>query len=127
MAFQNGIKNQWGGRPYIDLAKGFEYIEKNLSFVDTNRAVALGASYGGYMVNWIQGNPFGRKFKALVTHDGVFSTLNQYSSEELFFPHHDFDGTLWDNRENFSRWDPASHLKHCMYSGRNPFLFWTVS
>jgi len=46
-------------------------------------------------MNWIQGNPLGRKFKALVTHDGVFSTLNQYSSEELFFPHHDFGGTLF--------------------------------
>jgi len=111
MAFQNGIMNQWGGRPYIDLVKGFEYIEANLPYVDTTRAVALGASYGGYMVNWIQGHPLGRKFKALVTHDGVFSTLNQYSSEELFFPHHDFDGTLWDNRENYEKWDPASHLK----------------
>ncbi|PMD51991.1 dipeptidyl-peptidase-like protein V precursor [Hyaloscypha bicolor E] len=112
MEFQNGIKNQWGGRPYIDLVKCFEYIEANISYVDINRAVALGASYGGYMVNWIQGHPLGRKFKALVTHDGVFSTLNQYSSEELFFPHHDFDGTLWDNRENYEKWDPASHLKN---------------
>jgi dipeptidyl aminopeptidase/acylaminoacyl peptidase len=99
------------GRPYIDLVKGFEYIENNLSYVDTTRAVALGASYGGYMVNWIQGHPLGRKFKALVTHDGVFSTLNQWSSEELFFPRHDFGGTLWDNRENYEKWDPAAHLK----------------
>jgi dipeptidyl aminopeptidase/acylaminoacyl peptidase len=112
MAFQNGIKNQWGGRPYIDLVKCFEYIETSVSYVDTSRAVALGASYGGYMVNWIQGHPLGRKFKALVTHDGVFSTLNQYSSDELFFPHHDFDGTLWDNRENYEKWDPARYLKH---------------
>lgn len=111
MDFQNGIKNNWGGRPYLDLVKGFEYIESNLEYVDTTRAVALGASYGGYMVNWIQGHPLGRKFKALVTHDGVFSTLNQYSSEELFFPHHDFGGTLWENRENYEKWDPAAHLK----------------
>lgn len=111
MAFQNGIKNNWGGRPYVDLVKGFEYIEANLPYVDTSRAVALGASYGGYMVNWIQGHPLGRKFKALVTHDGVFSTLNQWSSEELFFPIHDFGGTLWDNRENYEKWDPAAHLK----------------
>jgi dipeptidyl aminopeptidase/acylaminoacyl peptidase len=111
MAFQNGIRNNWGGRPYEDLVKGFEYVEENLSYVDTSRAVALGASYGGYMVNWIQGHPLGRKFKALVTHDGVFSTLNQYSSEELFFPHHDFGGTLWENREGYEKWDPAAHLK----------------
>jgi dipeptidyl aminopeptidase/acylaminoacyl peptidase len=107
MAFQNGIKNNWGGRPYVDLVKGFEYIESNIPYIDTTRSVALGASYGGYMVNWIQGHPLGRKFKALVTHDGVFSTLNQYASEELFFPHHDFGGTLWDNREGYEKWDPA--------------------
>ncbi|KAF4637987.1 hypothetical protein G7Y89_g80 [Cudoniella acicularis] len=112
MDFQNGIRNQWGGRPYIDLVKGFEYIESNLKYADTTRAVALGASYGGFMVNWIQGHALGRKFKALVTHDGVFSTLNQYSSEELFFPHHDFGGTLWEARENYERWDPAAHLKN---------------
>ncbi|KAG9236498.1 dipeptidyl-peptidase-like protein V precursor [Amylocarpus encephaloides] len=112
MAFQNGIRDHWGGRPYLDLVKGFEYIEQNLPYVDTSRAVALGASYGGYMVNWIQGHPLGRKFQALVTHDGVFSTLNQYASEELFFPHHDFGGTLWDARENYEKWDPAAHLKN---------------
>lgn len=112
MAFQNGIKNNWGGRPYLDLVKGFEYIEANLPYIDTSRAVALGASYGGYMVNWIQGHPLGRKFKALVTHDGVFSTLNQYSSEELFFPHHDFGGTLWENRKGYEKWDPARYLEN---------------
>ena len=111
MAFQNGIRNNWGGRPYIDLVKGFEYIENNLPYVDTSRAVALGASYGGYMVNWIQGHDLGRKFKALVTHDGIFSTLNQYASEELFFPHHDFAGLLWENRKNYEKWDPARHLR----------------
>jgi dipeptidyl aminopeptidase/acylaminoacyl peptidase len=110
MAFQNGIKGSWGGRPYEDIVKGFEYVEANLPYVDTSHAVALGASYGGYMVNWIQGHPFGRKFKALVTHDGVFSTLNQYSSEELFFPHHDFNGTLAENRTEYEKWDPARHL-----------------
>lgn len=68
MAFQNGIRNEWGGRPYQDLVKGFTYIEENLSYVDISRSVALGASYGGFMMNWIQGQPLGRKFKALVTH-----------------------------------------------------------
>ncbi|KAK0100306.1 hypothetical protein ONS95_008264 [Cadophora gregata] len=109
MALQNGIKENWGGRPYIDLVKGFEYIEANLPYVDTSRAVALGASYGGFMINWIQGHDLGRKFKALVTHDGVFCTLNQYASEELFFPLHDFGGTLWDNRAGYEKWDPSAH------------------
>jgi len=112
MEFQNAIRNNWGGRPYQDLVKGFEYIEKNFAYIDTDRSVALGASYGGFMVNYIQGNDLGRKFKALVTHDGVFSTLTQYSSEELFFPNHDFGGTIWDNREGYEKWDPAKYLKN---------------
>ncbi|CAD6503974.1 BgTH12-05715 [Blumeria graminis f. sp. triticale] len=112
MKLQNGIKDNWGGRPYVDLMKGFEYIEKSMPFVDTSRSVALGASYGGYMVNWIQGHDFGRKFKALVTHDGVLSTLNQIASDELFFPYHDFGGKLWENRQNYEKWDPARFLQH---------------
>ncbi|KAK0734989.1 Alpha/Beta hydrolase protein [Lasiosphaeria miniovina] len=107
MALENGIKGQWGGRPYDDLVKCFEYIAENMPYVDIDRAVALGASYGGYMINWIQGHPLGRKFKALVCHDGVYSTLNQWSSEELFFPIHDFEGTIYDNRAGYEKWDPA--------------------
>ncbi|KAK3366453.1 Alpha/Beta hydrolase protein [Podospora didyma] len=110
MSLQNGIKGNWGGRPYNDLVKCFEYIEKEMPFVDTDRGVALGASYGGYMINWIQGHPLGRKFKALVCHDGVFSTLNQWSTEELFFPIHDFEGTIYENREGYARWDPAQFV-----------------
>lgn len=64
------------------------------------------------MVNFIQGNDLGRRFKCLVTHDGVFSTLNQYSSEELFFPNHDFGGTIWENREGYEMWDPANYLNN---------------
>jgi dipeptidyl aminopeptidase/acylaminoacyl peptidase len=112
MAFQNGIRNEWGGKPYLDLVAGFQYIEKNMPYVDTSRAVALGASYGGYMCNWIQGHDLGRKFKALVTHDGVFSTLNQYCSDELFFPYHDFGGTLWENRKTYEKWDPAKYVEN---------------
>ncbi|KAK4647771.1 uncharacterized protein QC761_104280 [Podospora bellae-mahoneyi] len=110
MALQNGIKGDWGGKPYNDLVNAFEYIQDNLDYVDTDRAVALGASYGGYMINWIQGHPLGRKFKALVCHDGVFSTSNQWSTEELFFPIHDFEGTIYENKEGYQKWDPANHL-----------------
>ncbi|KAK3300056.1 Alpha/Beta hydrolase protein [Chaetomium fimeti] len=107
MALQDGIKGEWGGRPYNDLVRCFEWVVENLAEVDGARAVALGASYGGYMINWIQGHPLGRKFKALVCHDGVFSTLNQWCTEELFFPIHDFEGTLYDNRASYEKWDPA--------------------
>ena len=63
------------------------------------------------MVNWIQGHPLGREFQALVTHDGSTSTLNQYATEELWFMQHDFNGTLWDNRDNYERYDPIAYAK----------------
>lgn len=106
--FTNAIRNNWGGSPYIDLEKGFDYIADNLDFVDTSRAVALGASYGGYMMNWFQGHPLGRKFRALVCHDGVLNmTSGQLASEEVYFPNHDLGGPQWDRREMYDRWDPA--------------------
>ncbi|KAF2013204.1 dipeptidyl-peptidase 5 precursor [Aaosphaeria arxii CBS 175.79] len=110
--FTDAIKGQWGGLPYEDLVKGFDWIKENLDFVDTNRAVALGASYGGFMMNWIQGHPLGRKFKALVTHDGVFSMTGQLASEELYFPFHDFEKPLWLNREGWDKWDPSKFVEN---------------
>lgn len=105
--FCDAIHKSWGGRPYEDLVKGFDYIHQNLAFVDTDRAVALGASYGGYMMNWIQGHPLGRKFKALVCHDGVFSMANQISSDEQYFPIHDLGGEYWKAIEDWEKWNPA--------------------
>lgn len=110
-AFTDAIRNSWGGLPYEDLVKGFEYIESELDFVDTDNAVALGASYGGYMMNWIQGHALGRKFKALVCHDGVFSMVSQLASDEQYFPIHDLGGPLWDKQENYEKWDPSRFTK----------------
>lgn len=106
------IQNQWGGYPYDDLVAAWNYVDANLSYVDTEHGIEAGASYGGYMTNWIQGHDLGRKFKALVTHDGVTSTLSDYGSEELWFIQHDENGTLWDDRANYERWDPAAHVKN---------------
>jgi dipeptidyl aminopeptidase/acylaminoacyl peptidase len=76
----SGINGEWGGRPYKDLENCFEYVKEHMPFVDTENAIAAGASYGGYMALWIQGNPLGRKFKAIVCHDGVFSMKTGYLS-----------------------------------------------
>ncbi|QSS65684.1 pre-mRNA-splicing factor brr2, oligopeptidase [Histoplasma capsulatum] len=109
-AFTDAIQNQWGGKPYEDIVRGFDYIEQELDFVDTTRAVALGASYGGFMVNWIQGHELGRRFKALVTHDGIFSTKFSLAAEELYFPIRDLKGVYWQASENWDRWDPSLFL-----------------
>jgi len=63
-AFTDAIAESWGGLPYDDLVKGFEYIKNELHYVDTDRAVALGASYGGYMMNWMQGHALAKEFKS---------------------------------------------------------------
>ncbi|KAF3898305.1 Prolyl oligopeptidase [Trichophyton interdigitale] len=108
--FTDAIRGSWGGLPYEDLVKCFEHIENNLTFVDTDRAVALGASYGGFMMNWIQGHELGRKFKALVTHDGIFSTKFSLAAEELYFPIHDLNGIYWKNPESWIKWDPSEFI-----------------
>lgn len=105
--FTDAIRKSWGGLPYEDLVKGFEYIKSNLQYVNTNRSVALGASYGGYMMNWMQGHPLGKQFKALVCHDGVFSMANQMSSDEQYFPNHDLGGTYWASTDEWEKWNPA--------------------
>ena len=64
------------------------------------------------MMNWIQGHPLGRKFKALVTHDGVFSMTGQMASEELYFPFHDLKGPLWKDPASWARWDPSAFVEH---------------
>lgn len=110
--FQDSIQGQWGGLPYIDLERGFEHARRTFKFIDFDRAVALGASYGGYMVNWIQGHDLGRKFKALVTHDGVFSMTAQWASEELYFPLVEMKGTLWEVPEEWKKWDPSRFTAH---------------
>jgi dipeptidyl aminopeptidase/acylaminoacyl peptidase len=107
-ALTDAIAGNWGGLPYRDLELCFAHIEQHLPYVDTARAVGLGASYGGYMINWVQGHALGRKLKALVCHDGIFSTMSDWATEELFFTIHEMEGTLWDNRAGYERWDPAA-------------------
>ena len=69
-AFDDSISGDWGGAPYEDLMKGLDAALAKYPWLDGTHAVALGASYGGYMINWIQGNT--KRFKALVCHDGIF-------------------------------------------------------
>jgi dipeptidyl aminopeptidase/acylaminoacyl peptidase len=104
-AFVDGVNKDWGGKPYIDLMNGLDYAEKTYSFIDKSRECALGASYGGYMINWILGHT--NRFKCLVSHDGMFNTESAYgSTEELWFPEWEFGDTVWANREGYRKWSP---------------------
>ncbi len=107
-AFTDSISGDWGGKPYVDLMKGLDYVEKTYPFIDKTREAAMGASYGGYMANWILGQT--DRFKAIVSHDGVFNTESAYgSTEELWFVEWEFKGPPWKNRELYRKFSP--HLK----------------
>ncbi len=104
-AFVDGVNADWGGKPYIDLMNGLDYAEKTYPFIDKIRECALGASYGGYMINWILGHT--NRFKCLVSHDGMFNTESAYgTTEELWFPEWEFKGTPWTNLEGYRKWSP---------------------
>ncbi len=103
--FTDSIQGDWGGKPYVDLMKGLDYVEKTYPFIDKNREAALGASYGGYMANWLLGHT--DRFKCIVSHDGIFNTQSAYgTTEELWFPEWEFKGPPWKNRELYRKWSP---------------------
>jgi dipeptidyl aminopeptidase/acylaminoacyl peptidase len=107
--FVDDINGDWGGRAYEDVMKGTDYAE-GLPYVAKGRTAAAGASYGGYMVNWIAGHT--DRYKALVSHDGVFNLESMYgSTEELWFVEWEFKGTPWDNPEMYARWSPHRFVK----------------
>ncbi len=103
--FTDSISGDWGGKPYEDLMKGLDYIEKTYPFIDKNREAAMGASYGGYMANWVLGHT--DRFKCIVSHDGVFNTESAYgTTEELWFNEWEFKGPPWKNRELYRKFSP---------------------
>lgn len=111
-AFTDSITGHYGDRPLEDLQKGLDFIAKQEPWIDADNACALGGSYGGYMINWIAGNWPG-KFKCLVNHDGLFDLRSMYyTTEELWFPEHDMQGTPWDNPDMYARWNPALFVKN---------------
>ena len=107
-AFTASISRDWGGKPLEDLKKGFEYIVKAQPWIDGDRACALGASYGGYMMNWIAGNwPTG--FKCLVNHAGLYDMPSFYgSTEELWFPEYDLGGPVWQADSDYQKFNPSA-------------------
>jgi len=103
--FTDSVSGDWGGKPYVDLMKGLDYVEKTYPFIDKNREAALGASYGGYMANWLLGHT--TRFKCIVSHDGTFNTESVYgTTEELWFPEWEFKGPPWKQRELYRKWSP---------------------
>ena len=109
--FIDEINGDWGGAPFEDLMKGLDYAEKTYPFIDKDRECALGASYGGYMANWVLGHT--NRFKCIVSHDGMFNTYSAWgTTEELWFNNWEFKGTPYTNREMYEKWNPRNYAKN---------------
>ena len=110
-AFTDSISGDWGGAPYEDLMKGLDAALARYPWLDRTRMAALGASYGGYMINWIHGHT--DRFKALVVHDGnLDERMAYYDTEELFFPEWENKGTAYDRPEAYTKHNPIDHVKN---------------
>ena len=109
-AFTDSISGDWGGKPLEDLQKGLAAALDKYSWLDGDRVCALGASYGGFMVNWIAGN-WSEPFKCLVSHAGIFdSRAMAYSTEELWFDEWEHGGPQYEKPENFEKHNPVNHV-----------------
>jgi dipeptidyl aminopeptidase/acylaminoacyl peptidase len=116
-AFVDGVNGDWGGKPFTDLMTGLDYAEQHYPFIDKARECALGASYGGYMANWVLGHT--DRFKCIVSHDGMFNAESAFgSTEEDWFNIWEFKGNPWDyygkpDSENpFRKWSPSLYAKN---------------
>jgi dipeptidyl aminopeptidase/acylaminoacyl peptidase len=108
--FVDEINTDWGGRAFDDIMAVADYVISSLPYADGSRLTAAGASYGGYMIDWILGHT--QRFKALVTHDGVYDLVSEFgATEELWFPLWEFGGTPWDKPEEYAKWSPSNFVK----------------
>ncbi|HEV2177917.1 MAG TPA: S9 family peptidase [Terriglobia bacterium] len=108
--FVEEISGDWGGAPYQDLMNATDYLE-SLPYVDKTRIGAAGASFGGFMIDWIAGHT--HRFKALVSHDGVFDNRSMYGeTEELWFPEHELHGLYWEKGSLYEKWSPSNFVQN---------------
>jgi dipeptidyl aminopeptidase/acylaminoacyl peptidase len=110
-AFTDAIHQNWGGWPLEDLQKGLAYATAHDPQLDAANACALGGSYGGYMMNWIEGN-WPDRFKCIVQHDGVFDARAMaYETEELWFDEWEHgQHPYYEAPEEFEKWNPVNHV-----------------
>jgi dipeptidyl aminopeptidase/acylaminoacyl peptidase len=110
-AFTDAIRGDWGGAPYEDLMLGLNAAVARYRWLDGNNAVAAGGSYGGYMVNWINGNT--DRFRALVCHDGnLDERMAYFATEELWFPEWEHGGPPWEKPQGYTKHNPIDRIKN---------------
>ena len=105
--FTDEITNDWGGKAYVDIMKGTDAAITKYPFIDKSRLAAAGGSYGGYMADWLATHT--DRFKAIISHAGVYDEVSMYATEELWFQEHDLQGTPWGAPENYKEWAPSTY------------------
>jgi len=110
-AFTDSISGDWGGKPYRDIIKAVDYLHGTCPFIDKDKLGAAGASYGGYMINWIAGQT--DIFDCLISHSGVFDLRSEYgATEELWFPEWEYRGAPWTNPEMYQKFSPSNYVQN---------------
>jgi dipeptidyl aminopeptidase/acylaminoacyl peptidase len=108
--FTDAINGDWGGKPLEDLQKGLDAALAKYPFIDSGRMCALGASYGGFMINWMAGT-WNEPWKCFVNHDGNLDEhFAYYDTEELWFPEWEHGGEPWKNKEGYAKHNPIDHV-----------------
>jgi len=105
--FTDEITNDWGGRAYVDVMKGIDATIAKYAFIDKTKLAAAGGSYGGYLADWLATHT--DRFKAIISHAGVYDKFSMYATEELWFEEHDMQGTPWAASENYKKWSPSTY------------------
>lgn len=109
--FKEYVSGNWGKGDFDDIMKGVDYLVQSSHFIDSTRMAALGRSYGGFMANWICGHT--DRFRCLISVDGTFNHLSKYgSTDELWFPEWEFEGTPYDNRDEYVRSSPLTYASN---------------
>jgi dipeptidyl aminopeptidase/acylaminoacyl peptidase len=109
-AFTDSISRDWGGKPLVDLQKGLAAALERYPWLDGERVCALGASYGGFMMNWIEGN-WPERFRCIVSHDGILDQrMMYYATEELWFPEWEMAGTYYDAPQLYEKFNPVNSV-----------------
>ena len=110
-AFTDSISGDYGGKAYQDIMAGLTYLQKNYPFIDASRSAAAGGSFGGYMIDWIEGHT--DAFRCLVSHAGMFDLRSFWgATDELWFAEWDFGGKPWTNPAAYDKWSPSSYVKN---------------
>jgi dipeptidyl aminopeptidase/acylaminoacyl peptidase len=105
--FTDEITNDWGGKAYMDVMNGVDFVLKKYPYTDGSRMAAAGGSFGGYMADWIATHT--GRFKAIISHAGIYDKNSMYATEELWFEEHDMQGMPWTNPESYRKWAPLTY------------------